>query len=191
MRGETLKSQTPKTPRFQVPSPKPSAPSSLGLGVGVWFGVDYLACAAARSAGATPMRSACAATWAFTSASAAATAAASPAAIRRVRLDEPLLAGRRRLLAVVDSGHRTGGHARPAVDTFFGMDVKNARCFELRFVLPRMDAVHRADVHAGGVLRINARVGDDERHSGELTQKAAGLGIGTELPAETDGKIST
>ena len=35
------------------------------------------------------------------------------------------------------------------------------------FVLARVDAVHRADVHAGGVLGLDTGVGDDEGHARE------------------------
>ncbi len=44
---------------------------------------------------------------------------------------------------------------------------KACRFGELRFVLARVDAVHRADVHARSVLGIDAGVGDDERHARE------------------------
>src|SRR5262249_17867202 len=65
----------------------------------------------------------------------------------------------------VDRRHRAGWYARAAVDAFFRMDIQHDRLREFCFVLPRMDAVHRADVDAGGILRFNARVSDDERHA--------------------------
>jgi hypothetical protein len=37
--------------------------------------------------------------------------------------------------------------------------------FVLGLVLARVDAVHRADVDAGGVFGLNTRVGDDEGHA--------------------------
>src|SRR5437016_14100131 len=35
---------------------------------------------------------------------------------------------------------------------------------ERRFVLPRMDAVHRTDIHARGVLRTDTRLTNNIRH---------------------------
>ena len=44
------------------------------------------------------------------------------------------------------------------------MNIEHFGRRELRFVLPRMDAVDRADVHARGVLRADARFADDVGH---------------------------
>src|SRR5262249_2724859 len=45
-----------------------------------------------------------------------------------------------------------------------GMDEELVGVRELRFVLARVDAVHRADVDAGRVLRTDARFADDVGH---------------------------
>jgi hypothetical protein len=82
----------------------------------------------------------------------------------RVGFDQRFLALGGRFGAVVDGGDRACGHARATVDALFRMDVEHPGRFEFRFVLARVDAVDGAHVHAGAVLRIDARVGDDERH---------------------------
>jgi hypothetical protein len=51
------------------------------------------------------------------------------------------------------------------------MDIEDRGGLELWFVLPRMNAIDGANVHAGSVLGSNARVGDDERHSVSLHKK--------------------
>src|SRR4030095_14649233 len=66
--------------------------------------------------------------------------------------------------ALVDGPDGTRRHAGAAVDAFLGMDVEHRRLRELGLVLAWMDAIHRTDVHAGGVLGFNTRVSDDERH---------------------------
>src|SRR5688572_27103668 len=55
-------------------------------------------------------------------------------------------------------------HARAAVDALVGVNIKHVGRLIVPFVLTRVDAVHRTDVHAGGVLRSNARLADDIRH---------------------------
>src|SRR5262249_34211991 len=87
--------------------------------------------------------------------------------IDRVGLDEILLIRGRGVDALVDSGDRARRHTRATIDALFRMDVEHRRLREFRLVLARVDAIHRADVHAGGVLGFDARVGDDERHARE------------------------
>src|SRR5712691_4547893 len=72
-----------------------------------------------------------------------------------VQLDEvlPLLRG---LVLGEDRLHRADGLAGPAVDAFVGVDIEHLRAF--------VDAVHRADLDAGLVLHVDARLGDDIRH---------------------------
>src|SRR5262245_62241873 len=72
-----------------------------------------------------------------------------------------------RVDAFIDGRDRARRHAGAAIDALIRMDVQHRRLRELGLVLARVDAVHRADVDAGGVLRFNARVGDDERHARE------------------------
>jgi hypothetical protein len=55
------------------------------------------------------------------------------------------------------------------------MDVEDRRLLELGLVLARVNAVHRANVHARCVFGVDARVGNDKGHFVELTQKMQGL----------------
>src|SRR5262245_51302405 len=74
---------------------------------------------------------------------------------------------RRRVDAFINGRDRACRHAGAAVDALIRMDVEHRRLRELSLVLARVDAIDRANVHAGGVLRFDARVGDDERHARE------------------------
>src|SRR5262245_56048715 len=51
---------------------------------------------------------------------------------------------------------RALGHAGAAIDALVRVDVEN--------VIALVEAVHRADVHAGVILRPEARLADHERH---------------------------
>ena len=82
----------------------------------------------------------------------------------RVRVDEVFLRGRRRLGAVVNCRHGARRNAGTAIDALFRVNEEHRRLLELGFVLPRVDAIHRADVYACGVFRADAGVGDDEGH---------------------------
>src|SRR5256885_14399338 len=62
-------------------------------------------------------------------------------------------------------GHRADRHARAAIDAFRGIDVQLLLGFMLRLVLAGVDAIHRAHIHAGGVLGADARFGDDVSHA--------------------------
>src|SRR5262249_48773879 len=106
-------------------------------------------------------------------------------AVDGVGLDEVLLMRGRRVDALVDRGHRAGRHARPAVDALLGVNVEHRGRREFGLVFSRVDTVHRADVHAGGIFRLNARVSDDERHA----RVSPYLVWGPELPDLT-GRIS-
>src|SRR5262245_11394693 len=74
---------------------------------------------------------------------------------------------RSRIDALVDRRDRARRHAGAAIDALIRMNVEHRRLREFGLVFPWMNAVHRANVHAGGVLRFDARVGDDERHARE------------------------
>src|SRR5215468_5582092 len=63
-----------------------------------------------------------------------------------------------------DGSHRARGFARTAVDALFRMDVKHRRRLELRFVLLRVDAVHRTRVDASRILRADTRFTNDICH---------------------------
>src|SRR5215208_8137685 len=60
------------------------------------------------------------------------------------------------LVLGVNGLHRALGLAGPAIDTLFGVDKE--------LVPAVVDAVHRADLHAGLVLRADARLGDYVGH---------------------------
>src|SRR5258707_7397709 len=64
-----------------------------------------------------------------------------------------------------DGGHWTHRNACAAIDAFRGMDVKLRFRGEFRLILARMNAVHRADIHAGGVFCADAGLGDHVSHS--------------------------
>ena len=61
------------------------------------------------------------------------------------------------LVLGVDGLHRTLGLAGPAIDTLFGVDNE--------LVPAVIDAVDRADLYAGLVLRADARLGDYVGHN--------------------------
>ena len=100
--------------------------------------------------------------------------------------------------AVVDGRHRACGHAGATVDALIGVDVEHLGGRELGLVLPGVNAVHRANIDAGTVLGVDTRVGDDERHSAELTQKGlrcervlqAFSDMGDTGPAEVQGGLT-
>jgi hypothetical protein len=55
-----------------------------------------------------------------------------------------------------DGGNRTNWYAGPAIDALDWVDVKHGNFREIGFILTRVDTIHRADVHARGVLGIDA-----------------------------------
>src|SRR6185436_17766929 len=61
---------------------------------------------------------------------------------------------------------RADGDAGAAIDTGLGVNVQLVLALELRLVLLGVDAVHRAHLDAGGVLRVHARFRDDVGHQG-------------------------
>src|SRR4051794_41005028 len=70
-----------------------------------------------------------------------------------------------RLVQREDRLDGTRRHAGPAVNALVGVDVEHLGRSELWLVLPRMDAVNRANVDASRVLRPDARLADDIRHA--------------------------
>src|SRR2546421_440960 len=58
----------------------------------------------------------------------------------------------------IDRGDRTLGLAGTAIDALVGVDVE--------LILALVDTVHRTDIHAGAILQIDARLGDNVRHRG-------------------------
>src|SRR5438034_7009575 len=59
---------------------------------------------------------------------------------------------------------RARRHTGAAVDALVRMNIKHLGRGELGLVLPGVNAVHRADVHARGILRPDAWLADDVRH---------------------------
>jgi len=84
--------------------------------------------------------------------------------IDRVGFGQSFLTAGDRVDAVIDGCDRSNRHASAAVDAFLGMDIQHRRGCKFRLAFPRMNAVHRTHVDAGGVLRANAGIGDDKGH---------------------------
>src|SRR5262245_10256808 len=63
----------------------------------------------------------------------------------------------RNVFVAVDRFDRAGGLASAAINALVRMDKKHLGGFELRLILPRMDAIHRADVNTRRILRADAR----------------------------------
>ena len=59
----------------------------------------------------------------------------------------PLL---RQVLQSKDRGHRTNRHASATINTFHWTNVKLRLRFKGRFIFPRVNAIDRANIHAGG-----------------------------------------
>src|SRR5436190_14893906 len=70
----------------------------------------------------------------------------------------------RRLVERENSLDRARRHAGAAVDALVRMNIEHLGRGELGLVLPGVNAVHRADVHARGILRTDAGLADDIRH---------------------------
>jgi len=63
-----------------------------------------------------------------------------------------------------DRLHGACGLARAAVDADFGVDVQHLGRLEVVLVLPRVDAIDRANLDARGVLGADARLSDYVGH---------------------------
>src|ERR1700730_2180961 len=61
--------------------------------------------------------------------------------------------------------HGADGHASATIDAFRRIDVQLLFSLMLGFILARVNAVHRADVHAGAVFGPDARLGNHVSHS--------------------------
>src|SRR5262245_55135996 len=68
--------------------------------------------------------------------------------------------------------HGTRRNAGATIDALVWMDEQLFRRFERGLVLPRMDAVDRADIDTGRILRADARFGDDIRQAALLRRGA-------------------
>src|SRR5258706_7829701 len=60
--------------------------------------------------------------------------------------------------------HRTNRNTGTAIDALHRTNIKLRLFFEIRLVFPRVDAVHGANVHAGGVLGSDTRLSNYVRH---------------------------
>ena len=65
-----------------------------------------------------------------------------------------------------DGGHGANGHAGAAINALIGMDVKLLRALEFRLIFSRVNAIHRANIHACAVFCSDARLGNYVSHSG-------------------------
>src|SRR5213592_3182414 len=96
------------------------------------------------------------------------------------RKDEPEFAAETQLYI-----HPTECIDSAAIDAFGGMDVKLCFCCEFRLILARMNAVHRANVHAGGVFCADAGLGDHVSHSrSPFSNFRPGLSVKSARPAK-------
>src|SRR5258708_18189964 len=64
-----------------------------------------------------------------------------------------------------DGGYRANRDASAAIDAFRWINEELLLAFKLGLVLAGMDAVDRADIHAGGIFRADTRFGDHVSHS--------------------------
>ena len=64
-----------------------------------------------------------------------------------------------------NGGYRANRDASAAVDAFHRVDIKLRDAFEAGLILARVNTVHRANVHARGILGAGARFGDYISHS--------------------------
>jgi hypothetical protein len=64
-----------------------------------------------------------------------------------------------------NGSNRADRDACAAIDTLYRINIKLRHAFEAGFVLARVDAIHRANVHARGILGAGARFGDYISHS--------------------------
>src|SRR5581483_1938926 len=63
-----------------------------------------------------------------------------------------------------DRVDRARRHARTAIDALVGMNIKHLGRRVRRFVFPGVNAVHRADIHARGILGTDAWLANDICH---------------------------
>src|ERR1019366_10623035 len=83
--------------------------------------------------------------------------------VLRVELGEvlPLF---RQIIQGKNGGDGADRDARAAVNALDRIDVKHRHFGEVRLVLAGVDAVNRANVHAGGVFGVDTRLSDNIRH---------------------------
>ena len=70
----------------------------------------------------------------------------------------------RQIIEGEDCGNRTNRHASAAVDALDRIDVQLSFRGKIIFVLPRMNAVDRACIHAGRVFRSDTRFSNHLSH---------------------------
>jgi hypothetical protein len=71
----------------------------------------------------------------------------------------------RQVLESKNSGHRANRDAGATIDAFHRVDIKLRDTFEAGFIFARVNAIHRANVHARGILGAGAGFGDYVSHS--------------------------
>src|SRR5687768_4284628 len=63
--------------------------------------------------------------------------------------------------------------AGSAIDANLRIDIEHRLFLEIGLILPGMDAVHRTNIHARGVLRVDARFGNHISHREQGPPEAA------------------
>jgi hypothetical protein len=63
-----------------------------------------------------------------------------------------------------DGGDGTGRLSGAAVDALIGIDIKHLSCIKFLLTLRRMDAVDRANIHAGCILYTDTRLSNNIGH---------------------------
>jgi hypothetical protein len=63
-----------------------------------------------------------------------------------------------------DGGHGTNRHTGPAIDALDRINVEHWNVGEVAFILTRVDTINRANVHASGVLGVDAGFSDNIGH---------------------------
>src|SRR6267143_6686807 len=73
-----------------------------------------------------------------------------------------------------DCRHRANRNAGAAVNALHRADIKLGLRFEIGLVLPRVDTIYRADVHASGVLGSDTGLSNYVRHRGSPSSAVFG-----------------
>src|ERR1700687_4926147 len=93
-----------------------------------------------------------------------------------VRVDRceagPLL---RQVFEGEDCGYRTDRNTSAAINALHWANVKLGLRFEIRLIFPRVDAIHRADIHTGSILGSDTGLSNYVRHRDSPSRGIWGL----------------
>jgi hypothetical protein len=81
----------------------------------------------------------------------------------------------REIIEREDGRHRANRDAGAAIDALDGIDIKQFRRRVLGVVFLRMNAIHRARIHASGVFGVDARFSNYVGHKGCPTPESSSL----------------